>query len=336
MRNRGRLDLSDALYPYSVEYGGFWEQRPMIKEFWKVYQRLCQIEPDEVVIEGYDFQGAWAAWFWAKLRRKPIIMWFESNEHDYKRHAWKELVKQVFVRGCSAGHTYGSSSKRYLVKLGLSADRISTGLAVVDVDLFARGCVSRLPVGADRVVLFVGRFVPAKNLLFLISAFSTYVRQQSLSRLRLFLIGEGPMENVLRESVKKFGLEERVTFRGFASQSELAGFYRASHFLVLPSTREVWGLVVNEAMASGLPVLVSEPCGCVPDLVNANTGWVFSPLEESALVRTLDLVDHLDAGCWQRMSIEAARVAMRYGPAEVAERVLRSLSGEVCGSTGVS
>jgi glycosyltransferase involved in cell wall biosynthesis len=134
----------------------------------------------------------------------------------------------------------------------------------------------------ELVLLYVGKFQAVKNLPELFLALA----QLGALAPPLVLVGSGPEEQNWRGLARELGL--RVIWHGFANQSELPAIYRAADVLVLPSRRETWGLVVNEGMACGLPALVSDAVGCMPDLVLENeTGWVYPSGDVSALAAVL-------------------------------------------------
>jgi glycosyltransferase involved in cell wall biosynthesis len=123
--------------------------------------------------------------------------------------------------------------------------------------------------------LYVGRLSPEKGLQTLIRAFAN-VRSE-LDNAKLVLVGSGPQREQLELLVKELCLSSSVEFRGSMDVDRLAEQYASATCLVLPSTSEPWGLVVNEALHYGCPVLVSDKCGCVPELVvDGVTGYAFN------------------------------------------------------------
>ncbi|HWY30218.1 MAG TPA: glycosyltransferase, partial [Candidatus Acidoferrum sp.] len=131
------------------------------------------------------------------------------------------------------------------------------------------------------------RFVEKKNLARLIHAYAAYRARSSITgngrspteTWELVLLGDGPLRPELCRQIAALGLKEHVFMRGFKQYAELPVFYGLARAFIHASTTEQWGLVVNEAMASGLPVLVSNRCGCAMDLVReASTGFTFDPL----------------------------------------------------------
>src|SRR5207249_5035240 len=140
------------------------------------------------------------------------------------------------------------------------------------------------------------RFVEKKNLTSLIRAYAEY-----RDRLKgigvtdpgykgapwdLVLLGDGPLRETLNAQLSTLNLHSHVHLPGFKQYDELPVYYALANAFVHASTTEQWGLVVNEAIASGLPVIVSERCGCVPELVQGN-GFTFDPMDEHELASLL-------------------------------------------------
>ena len=123
-----------------------------------------------------------------------------------------------------------------------------------------------------------------KNLFNLLRAYALYRDRLKLQPWKLVLLGDGPLRPQIVALRSELHLQEDVFLPGFKQYSDLPAYYGLAKAFVLASTREPWGLVVNEAMAAGLPVIVSERAGCVPDLVKAGVnGYTFEPLDVEAL-----------------------------------------------------
>jgi 1,2-diacylglycerol 3-alpha-glucosyltransferase len=326
-----RLETPSQGYPYRWGFDGPYERVPALTAARFVWSSLSALDPRVVVISGYYDAAAWSAWAWAEAHRRPKLLWAESNRFDYPRGGWKEQVKSAFVRRCGAANVYGESNREYLCDLGMRDRNITTKRAVIDTDLFtyspppARGDRSR------RVLLYVGRFSPEKNLHLLLRAFARLVRDRTCPGVRLELVGYGPLEDSLHALASDLGLWNSVEFRGPARQQELPSLYRAADALILPSLRETWGLVVLEGMACGLPVAVSNRCGCARDVVTADTGLTFDPASEDDTLRAVrDLMSRPKTEL-ERMGRAASLLARQYSPENSARLVIatiESLLGE--------
>lgn len=252
-----------------------------------VQQALEECRPEAVAIPGWSDQGGLAALDWCARRNVPVILMSESQEDDEPRRWAKEAVKRRIVRLCSAALVGGTPHKNYLAALGMPPERIFCGYDVVDNDYFARGAdtarrqseVLRRSLGLpDRYFLASKRFIPKKNLLRVIQAFARYRRAAGAEAWDLVILGNGPLEQEIRHTIETLDLEMHVRLPGFKQYDEMPNYYGLASAFIHASTTEQWGLVVNEAMAAGLPVLVSKRCGCAPDLVrDGRNGLLLDP-----------------------------------------------------------
>lgn len=233
----------------------------------------------------------------AKRRKIPSVLMCDSTWADRPRVRIKEYAKRYLLRPLYDGAlAAGTRSVEYLRSLGFPASRIWTAVNVVDVNHFEGGsdrarfsAVSerarlRLPA---KYILGVGRHAPEKNFATLIRAFASYAKRHSGTG--LVLCGSGPLTGELRKAVSSHGIEDRVSFPGWASYNDLPSYYALAQMCVLPSVSEPWGLVVNESLSCRTPVLVSSRCGCVPELVRAGvTGYEFDPKDREALFSLIE------------------------------------------------
>jgi len=146
--------------------------------------------------------------------------------------------------------------------------------------------------------LSVARFIAKKNLVWLIESYARY-RQAFQGNHRdgpgindspwsLVVVGEGRDRPLLERRISELGISPYVILPGFKSYQDLPAYYGLASVFVHPSRIEPWGLVVNEAMATGLPVLVSNACGCVRDLVRqGQTGFLFDPYNSDQLIELM-------------------------------------------------
>ena len=257
---------------------------------------LAESRPDAVFLNGWSDRGALRALRWCRRRGVPAVLMSDSQRHDEPRVFWKEWLKRGVLAGCAAAFVAGRRHKRYLVALGFGAKPMSLGYDVVDNEHFSRGAdEARADAGVraqlrlpERYFLCVSRFVPKKNLPRLLRAFAAYRRRAGADAWELVLLGDGAGRGELQAQIARDGLEDAVHLRGFLQYNALPAYYALAGALVLASTSEQWGLAVNEAMASGLLVLVSNVCGCAPELVSEGVnGWTFDPRDEAALAAAL-------------------------------------------------
>src|SRR6266487_3765140 len=273
------------------------DNHPGKSELWRAFwSALEQADPDVVAVNGWNNFGSLVAANCCVDRGIPRVVMSESARGDEPRTWWKEIIKRRIVNLYSAALVGGQRHVEYLVELGVPRDRIFTGYDVVDNAYFARRTLeirnSHLRRGyggqaafeirkkyglPETYFLASARFIEKKNLTRLIRAYAEYrERSQGDEPWNLVMLGDGPMRETLNSQLATLNLHPHVHLPGFKQYDELPVYYALANAFVHPSTTEQWGLVVNEAIASGLPVIVSDRCGCVPELVNGN-GFIFDP-----------------------------------------------------------
>ncbi|MGG6269233.1 glycosyltransferase family 4 protein [Leptolyngbya sp. AN03gr2] len=243
-----------------------------------VYESLARINPDVIAIAGYFQPGMLAALSWSRLNRKPAILLSASKEDDAARSGIKERLKQQLINQYQSALVGGQPQKRYLLKLGMRENQVFTGYNVVGNDAFHPDRLRSLPNPINApFFLSINRFIQRKNILNLITAYATYTKQTA-NPWHLVLCGDGELRPQIEEQIQTLGLSDRIHLPGFLQQDELLPYFAHANCFVHASSQEQWGLVVNEAMAAGLPVLVSNRCGCFEDLViEGVNGWGFEP-----------------------------------------------------------
>ncbi len=299
---------------------GTFESLPQIRTALRAVRVVARCRPDIVIISGYSYLPTWSTLVWAKLRGKPVVLWFESNIFDHRRQFLKESIKRIFVRACDVGQVYGQSNRSYLEELGMESSQILEKRATVDWEVFSK---RRAEFHSDfRRFVYVGRFSPEKNLLRLLEATRIVIDK---SRAELVLVGYGTDEPMLRQRTHELGLDDSVVFAGPKTQDEVSAVLSESDCLVLPSLSEPWGLVVNEGLSTGLPVIVSNRCGCALDLAGEKMGWVFNPNNTAELAETMLIVCGMSLERLQQMGQAAVKKAAEYSPEACAKRILSSL-----------
>ena len=248
----------------------------LVKQLYKVIEN---IQPDLIVIAGYSRPSMLAALGWSRLKQKPAILLSASKEDDSYRSFVTEALKKAIVSNYKAALVGGKPQKRYCIKLGIPAERIFLGYNVVGNEVFHPQKISSLRKPFNfPYFLAINRFIPKKNLLFLLSSYNTYYKKAGEKALHLVLCGDGELRPQIEKKIKELDLSNLVHLTGFLQQDELLPYFAHASGFVHASIQEQWGLVVNEAMAAGLPVLVSNRCGCYEDLViEGITGFGFDP-----------------------------------------------------------
>jgi glycosyltransferase involved in cell wall biosynthesis len=301
---------------------------------------LRRARPQAVLCGGYNYLAFWQAAWWAKSRSLPMLLWSESNAHDLRpHHRAVEFMKVRFSRLCKAFVATGKSSRDYLICIGAPGERIFTAPDAVDVKLYAtladkarqRASEVRARYGLPpRYFLCVGRLVPEKGVFDLLTAYAE-LEESERSQIGLAFAGDGACRSQLAEraAVIRPG---RICFCGFVHREQLAELYALAEALVFPTHSDPWGLVVNEAMACGLPIIASEVAGCVPDLVeNAENGFIVPLGNVGELVRAMRTVLSNSAVATKMGARSALRI-QAYSPEACAEGLAKAVVF-ACGGT---
>jgi glycosyltransferase involved in cell wall biosynthesis len=295
---------ADAVYAWASvkENGGYLRRQTRSRE--ELCRALDELRPQAIVCVGYADPEISQAAAWALRRRVPLVTCSDSTYEDEPRAWAKEAFKRRIVSVFDAALVAGRRAHDYLERLGLGRDRRFQPWDVVDNAHFARGAeLSRKDEPASRTrlklpsryFLCVARFIPKKNLPRLVEAYARYATQAGPEAWSLVLAGAGPLEPELQTGVAAAGLGRQVHFPGLLPYSDLPAYYGLAGAFVMPSVSDQWGLVVNEAMAAGLPVLVSSRCGCAPDLVReGGNGFTFDPENVPQLAELLQRLAQMD------------------------------------------
>jgi glycosyltransferase involved in cell wall biosynthesis len=308
---------------------------------------LQQTKPDVVAVNGWNNFGSLIAANFCARRGIPMVVMSESSRQDEARTWWKEAIKRRIVGLYRAALVGGQRHAEYLAELGMPREQIFTGYDVVDNDYFGRRTAeirnSRLRAGyggqaaseipdkrdlPENYFLASARFIEKKNLPRLISAYAEYRwKSQTAGHAAwdLVLLGDGPLRVTLRSQLSTLNLNEHVHLPGFEPYDELPVYYALANAFVHASTTEQWGLVVNEAIASALPVIVSNRCGCAPELVNGN-GFTFDPISERELTDRLLEMASLSKEERKHLSDNSYRIAANFAPERFGEGLERAAS----------
>ena len=245
----------------SVTYKYFDLKGSTFKQILFILKILVSYEYEEVVVGGYDSIFCWLP----LIVRKKVLRsaMIESTYRETVRSGPKFFLKRLFFKNLDKVYVPGIAHEK-LVKLFGFNGQIQRCNSVGLINLVQQP--EFMEKRAVKNFLYVGRLIPVKNLDWLLSHF---VRHQEL---HLDVIGFGELEECLKSKYQS----ENISFLGAINNTDLSMYYQASDVLILPSLKETWGVVVEEALNNGIPVMISDMVGCADDLVlNKNTGVIF-------------------------------------------------------------
>jgi glycosyltransferase involved in cell wall biosynthesis len=327
-KDLGGTDRSYHRYPYKLLFTGPVEWIPKYKVITSLAADLIKNPSDLVVLPGYHRPEYWAMLIICVLLRRKRAVFCDSTALDGERNSWKEKAKAFFFRRCNGFFCYGIRSKEYVASYGIDPQKIYDGCQAAalahDYDAAAiRAYYDGFSYGAasSSRFLYVGRLAKEKGLYDLLDAFCRVHGQNPEAT--LYLAGSGLIEEDLRQRTRALRIESAVTFLGTKTPQEIGGLLMSSTAMILPSYREPWGLVVNEALSFGCPVVVSDVCGCVPELVRDGvTGYSFPAGDVDGLTKAMFSAVLL---CKERGAVarRCLDVIAKFTPQRAAEQILR-------------
>jgi glycosyltransferase involved in cell wall biosynthesis len=305
-----------------------------------VGRALTKAAPDVILCGGYNYIASWQALFWARMHKIPFVLWSESNVQDLRRgHALVEFLKAEFLTKCSGFVVPGKSALEYLRAHKVEEGAVFVAPNAVDNDFFAGAAAAARQEAAkwrgefilpERYFLFVGRMVREKGVFELLSAYAKLdasMRQQ----IGLVFVGDGALRPQLELQAAAIS-PGVITFAGFAQREKLAVYYALAETVILPTYTDTWGLVVNEAMACGLPVIVSHVAGCVADLLRQDwNGLLVEPRDVSSLTSAMWTIAD-QPGLRASMGANSMQHISQYSSTEWSAGVIRM--AQATGGTG--
>lgn len=296
-----------TIYKRYVAFPGQNLEEISTKRIWNgITSILNKINPQVVAIPGYRTPDALSSLTWCKMHRRATILMSDTKRDDAPRNNFKEWIKSRFINEFDAALCAGKPHRKYLESLGMNPSNIFDGYDVVYNDYFWYGAEKArqdpaqyrsLPGLETSHPFFLAsaRFIKCKNIEGLLRAYSSYRGRLANScngptPWRLVILGDGEERNILENLIYSEGIQG-VSLPGFLQIDVLPAYYGLASVFIHPSYKDTWGLVVNEAMAAGLPVLASNRCGCALDLISeGENGFLFSPEDQAALVDQMVLI----------------------------------------------
>jgi len=299
-----------------------------------VFKSLFKYNPDIIIIGGYDNLAYWQALFYCKVFRKEYILWNGTTLLSVGRmEGIYGLIKRMIVKGAGRWIAYGTKAKEYLEYFGADPKNIYISTNTVDVDFFyksvfryrnSKNFLEERKQFPKIMLLYVGQMVNRKGVKQLLKSLNVLHDPE----VGLLMVGSGPEEKNLKDFCKKNKLNN-VFFEGFHQQEELPRYYALADVFILPSFQEVWGLVVNEALASGLFVLCSKYAGAAYDLINRENGMIFDPGDVSQIVQFIKKIKNNISDLKKRRRIISSQFIECFNIKKSGEAFISAICGKV-------
>lgn len=239
-----------------------------------LFGHLLRLRPDAIITNEMGFRTL-VALTYGWMARRPVWVWCGGTPHTERNvGATKRLVRLGLARVVRHWFTYGVSSTQYLLSLGVDPERVAELQNCVAENLYCQPLPPAFCMEPRPVILCVGRLVPGKGVDLLLQAAARLQREGRT--FSVLVVGDGPERHALERMVTELGLRH-VHFAAARAPDAMPAVYRSADALVFATLDDVWGLVVNEALWSGLPALVSVYAGCARELVPATS--TFDPLD---------------------------------------------------------
>ncbi len=283
----GKADTSIHTYNYELLYDGIYEDTSMFFRIKKVFRRIRKFKPTVITLPGYYDPAMVCIHFICKIMGIKVTLSIDSTESDNPNIWYAELIKKTIIYFSDGFFCYGTKSANYMKKLGASESDILLRRNSVN-NCFVKKVHAEYKI-TDKFrqerkqypkynFIFVGRFLELKNLHRIIQSFTALEQNGDWG---LILVGDGPEKAAILEQYKNL---KNLNFIPAQEWYEVPKRLVLADILILASTSEAWGLVANEAMLCGMPVIVSNQSGCSLDLVKNNVnGFTFDAYDEEKL-----------------------------------------------------
>lgn len=287
-------------------------------------RRLNSLRPDVVLSSELGARTVQALIYRLLHPASRLVISLGLSEHTEKgRGAARHVLRRVLLPFADAVLVNGTSAMRYVRRFGVADRKIFVVPQASDHRLFFR-----LPLGKSsdevRHLTYVGRLIELKGLLPFLSVLSRWCGAHTNDRVQFSLVGDGPERGSLQTAVLPPNLELR--FLGNVAYEDLPGLYARAGILVFPTLGDEWGIVVNEAMAAGLPVLGSVYSQAVDELVEDGvTGWTFQPNQADEIYAALDRALTASEDELRQMGMAARRAVEHLTPEFVADGIMDAI-----------
>lgn len=233
---------------------------------------LLRFRPDAVISNEMGFRSV-VALAYGTVFRKPVWIWWGGTLHSERNTGRvRKALRKAVTWWADHWVTYGQTSTEYLLSLGVKRERILQSQNAIDEDRFKGNVEPAWTIQPKPVVLHVGQFIERKGIGSLLEAAAALQKQGC--EFSLLLVGSGRDRLTIQQRAEALSLKN-IYFQPAQPPDKMPSVYRSADLLVFPTLEDVWGLVANEAVLSGIPVLCSKYAGCAPELFRPEN--IFAP-----------------------------------------------------------
>jgi hypothetical protein len=285
---------------------------------------LMQYQPDVVISGELGMRTLQAALYCKFNPNSQLIIWATVSEYSEQgRGKLREILRRVLVPQADAMLVNGESGARYIRQFGAMTEKIFKAPYTTNISPFLALSLSRIRPEADRLV-YVGQLLERKGLVPFLSTLARWGEAHPDRPVEFWIVGEGPLRSTLEQIAMPPNVS--VLFLGSVAYAELPEIYRQGGIFVFPTLADEWGVVTNEAMAAGLPVLGSIYSQSVEELViDGETGWTFRPDREDEIYSALDRALATPPEVLETIRVTARQRIQNLTPEFVADGILQAI-----------
>ncbi len=245
------------------------EQRPRLRSCLLFMKMLNQVKFKKMILGGWDLSEFWIAW--GRYTKKKLAVAIESSVHESTLTGPKSWLKKIFLSKISTAYVSGLFQKNLIEQLNYNQHTVVTGgVGLINPPVFLNKNGEK-PKSFRGRFLFLGRLSEEKNIDLLMDLFGKNLRGYQLT-----LVGKGPLGTVIENQVKDNDFNN-ILLQSHVPNTAINQLFDDHDVLILSSRHEPWGLVVEEAIAYGLPVIASDKVGCHPELIKHKiNGYIFN------------------------------------------------------------
>lgn len=288
---------------------------------WDTPIQLGRCRPDLVISLELGFRTLFAVLYRVFHPSSRLIIWAPCSEHtERERGQLRTLARKLLLRFPDAVLVNAVSGRRYMETMGVAANAIFYAPHTADLTRFTAIPLEHEPRSAHRL-LFVGQLIERKGLHPFLLALNRWARLNPEREIEFWILGDGPLRREL-EAVPVAG-NVAIQFLGAMPNSELPRLFEQAGILVLPTLSDEWGLVVNEAMAAGMPVLGSRYSEAVEEIVETDvTGWKFRTDHAEEMDEAIDQAMGVSDEQLDLMRSAARERVAAFAPGRIADQVV--------------
>jgi glycosyltransferase involved in cell wall biosynthesis len=286
--------------------------------------KLQKFRPDVIISAELGIRSFQAALYHSFHPRSRLILWATLSEHTEQGRGWLRLwLRHWLLPRANAILVNGKSGTRYIKRFGIPDLKIILIGQTPQTEKFAGMPLERLTTNSIRL-LAVGRLIERKGLLPFLQVLSQWAEAHPNQKVEFVCAGDGPLDEALLK--QKLPSNLKLLLLGNINYPDIPAIYAGADILAFPTLADEWGLVVNEALAAGLPVLGSLYSQAVEEMVeDVKTGWTFRPDHEDEMSRAIDCALSVKPECLAEMRVAARARAFMITPDTMAEKIVRAI-----------